>query len=151
MPLANAGEALLMYDIFGNVRGENVMRKDVMRENGSGLSRITIGQIDVLGYQISDFAADLVIGNCRFDISKFSMKLFDGNWVGNLLVGLGNGNPDQISYATAMQISSVDVSYFRRLSAQLGKKSRLSGDFTLSGKEFLRRSSKKWRAICLGN
>jgi hypothetical protein len=132
--LANAGEALLMYDIFGKVgRRKDVRRKDVIRESGNGPSRMTIGQIDALGYRISEVAADLEIGNGRFDVPKFSMKLFDGNWVGNLLVGLGNGNPDQINYATTMQISSLDVSYFRRLSAQLGKKSRMSADFTLSG------------------
>jgi hypothetical protein len=126
--LADAGEALLMYDIFGNVR-----REDVMRENVSAPSRITIGQIEVFGYQISDVVADLSIGNSRFDIPKFSMKLFDGNLAGNLLVGLGNGNPDSISYSTSMQLASIDISYFRRLSAELGKGSRLSANFSLSG------------------
>ncbi len=135
---ANAGEALLMYDIFGNVMRKGVMREDairngVMRENVSGPSRITIGQIDVFGYRISDVIADLSIGNCRFDIPKFSMKLFDGNLAGNLLVGLGNGNPDSISYSTSMQLASIDISYFRRLSAELGKGSRLSANFSLSG------------------
>jgi hypothetical protein len=135
---ANAGEALLMYDIFGNVRREGVMhdgvtRKDVTRENVGGPSRITIGQANVLGYQISDVVADLAIGNCRFDIPRFSMKLFDGNLTGNLLVGLGNGNPDSISYSTSLQLASIDVSYFRRLRAQLGKSSRLSANFSLSG------------------
>ncbi|MGH7453638.1 MAG: hypothetical protein ACRENG_19980, partial [bacterium] len=130
---ANAGEALLMYDIFGDVMRNDVIRKNVMRENASGPSRITIGQIDAFGYQISDVVADLAIGNCRLDIPKFSMKLFDGNLAGNLLVGLGNGNPDSISYSTSMQLASIDISYFRRLSAQLGKSSRLSANFSLSG------------------
>lgn len=130
---ADAGEALLMYDIFGDARREDVMRKDVRRENVRGPSRITIGQINVFGYQISDVVADLAIGNCRLDIPKFSMKLFDGNLAGNLLVGLGSGNPDSISYSTSMQLASIDVSYFRRLSAQLSKSSRISADFALSG------------------
>jgi len=125
---ADAGEALLMYDIFGDV-----MRNDVMRKNVSGPSRITIGQMNVFGYQISDVVADLAIGNCRLDIPKLSMKLFDGNLAGNLLVGLGSGNPDSISYSTSMQLASIDVSYFRRLSAQLGKSSRISANFALSG------------------
>jgi hypothetical protein len=126
--LANAGEVLLMYDIFGDV-----LRNDAMRKNVSGPSRITIGQMNVFGYQISGVVADLAIGNCRLDIPKFSMKLFDGNLAGNLLVGLGSGNPDSISYSTSMQLASIDVSYFRRLSAQLGKSSRISADFALSG------------------
>ncbi|MGH7600296.1 MAG: hypothetical protein ACREOI_28415, partial [bacterium] len=130
---ANAGEALLMYDIFGNVMREDVTRKGVMRENVSGPSRITIGQINVFGYQISDVVADLALGNCRLDIPKLSMKLFDGNLAGNLLVGLGNGNPDSISYSTSMQLASIDISYFRRLSAQFSKSSRLSANFSLRG------------------
>jgi hypothetical protein len=130
---ANAGEALLMYDVFSGVLRKDVMRKNVRHENGSGPSRITIGRINVLGYEISDVVADLAIGNSRFDIPKFSMKLFGGNLAGNLLVGLGSGNPDFITYSTSMQLASVDVSYFRRLRAQLGKESRLSADFSLSG------------------
>jgi hypothetical protein len=136
---ANAGEALLMYDIFGNVR-----REDAMRENANAPSRVKIGRINVRGYEISDVAADLSIGNCRFDIAKFSMRLFDGNLAGNLLVGLGNGDPDSISYSTAMQLASIDVSYFRRLSAQLGKSSRISADFSLSG---IGASSKKLEEV----
>jgi hypothetical protein len=128
LTFANAGEALLMYDIFGNV-----MRNGVMRENVSEPSRITIGRINVLGYEISDVVADLSIGNSRFDIPKFSMKLFDGNLAGNLLVGLGNGHPDSISYSTSMQLASIDISHIRRLSAELGKGSRLSANFSLSG------------------
>jgi hypothetical protein len=135
---ANAGEALLMYDIFGNVRREDVRREDVTRigarrENVRGPSRITIGQIEMFGYQISDVIADLSIGNCRFDIPKLSMKLFDGNLAGNLLVALGNGNPDSINYSASLQLASIDVSYFRRLSAQLAKSSRISADLALSG------------------
>lgn len=135
---ATAGEALLLYDVFGNVKRKGVMRddvtrKNVRRENLIEPSRIMIGRINVLGYEISDIVADLAIGNSRFDIPKFSMKLFDGNLAGNLLVGLGNGNPDSISYSTSMQLASIDVSYFRRLSAQLGKSSRISADFALSG------------------
>ncbi len=125
---ANAGEALLLYDVFGDV-----MRNDVMRENGNAPSHIAIGRINVLGYEISDVVADLAIGNSRFDIPKFNMKLFGGNLTGNLLIGLGNGNPDSISYSASMQLASIDVSYFRRLSAQLGKSSRISADFALSG------------------
>jgi autotransporter translocation and assembly factor TamB len=118
---ANADEALLMYDLFREPR----------RDNSSWL---TIGKAEVFGYQLSNFAADLNLGNCRFDVPKFSVNLFDGNLVGNLLVGLGSGNPDSISYAANMQISSIDVSRFRRLSAQLGgKQSRVSANFFLSG------------------
>ncbi|MCI0694691.1 AsmA family protein [candidate division KSB1 bacterium] len=135
---AEAGEALLMYDILGDVMRKGVMRDDVtrkgvMRENVSGPSRITIGQVNVLGYQISDVVADLAIGNRRLDIPKFSMKLFGGNLAGNLLVGLGSGHSDSISYSTSMQLASIDISYFRRLRAELGKGSRLSANFSLSG------------------
>jgi hypothetical protein len=130
---ANAGEALLLYDIFGDVRRDNVMRKNVMRNNAGQSSRLTIAQLNVLGYQISDIQADLVIGNCRLDIPQLRMNLFGGNMVGNLLVDLGNGNPDEISYATTLQISSIDVSRFRRLGAEVEKGSKLSADFYLSG------------------
>ncbi|MDZ7289720.1 MAG: hypothetical protein ONB42_07280, partial [candidate division KSB1 bacterium] len=120
---ASAGEALLMYDIFRGSMNQDMSRRSWLR----------IGQIDVLGHKISEVIADLVIGNCRFDVPKFSMNLFGGNLVGNLLVGLGNGNPQGISYATTMQLSSIDVSNFRRLGAELQKESRLSADFFLSG------------------
>jgi hypothetical protein len=54
--------------------------------------------------------------------------------VGNLLVGLGDGNLDFISYAANVQIASIDVSRLRRLRAQLGgKQSRASANFALSG------------------
>jgi len=116
----HADEALLMYELF--------------RDNAGGRSRLTIEKIEALGYQLSNLAADLHLGNSRFDIPKFSVNLFDGNVAGNLLVGLGSGNPDSISYATNMQIASIDVSGFRRLSAQLGgKQSRVSANFALRG------------------
>jgi len=118
---ANADEALLMYDLFRESR----------RDNGGWLK---IGKIDLLGYQLNNLAADLNLGNSRFDIPKFSLNLFNGNLVGNLLVGFGNGNLDSISYATNLQISSIEVSRFRRLSAQLGgKQSRASANLFLSG------------------
>jgi len=117
---AHADEALLMYELF--------------RDNTGERSRLTIEKIEVLGYQLSNLAADLHLGNGRFDIPKFSVNLFDGNVVGNLLIGLGSGNPDSISYAANMQIASIDVSGFRRLSAQLGgKQSRVSANFALRG------------------
>jgi hypothetical protein len=127
-PLANAGEALLMYDIFGDVKRDDLTRKNVNKP-----SSFTIAQLSVLGYQISDIYADLVIGNCRFDIPQLRMNLFGGNMIGNLLVNLGNGDPDAISYATTLQISSIDVSRFRRLGAEVEKGSKLSADFYLSG------------------
>jgi uncharacterized protein involved in outer membrane biogenesis len=116
----HADEALLMYELF--------------RDNTGERSWITIEKIEALGYQLSNLAADLHLGNSRFDIPKFSVNLFDGNVAGNLLVGLGSGNPDSISYAANMQIASIDVSGFRRLSAQLGgKQSRVSANFALRG------------------
>lgn len=121
---AKADEALLMYDLF----------RDAKDKDAGERSRLTIEKIDALDYQFTNLTADLNIGNCRFDIPRFSMNFFDGNLVGNLLVGLGNGNPDSISYATDMQISSLDISGFRRLRAQLGgKQSRISANFELSG------------------
>ena len=117
---AHADEALLMYELFRGNTGER--------------SRLTIEKIEGFGYQLSNLAADLHVGNGRFDIPKFSVNLFDGNVAGNLLVGLGSGNPDSISYATNVQIASIDVSGFRRLSAQLGgKQSRVSANFALRG------------------
>jgi hypothetical protein len=121
---AKADEALLMYDLF----------RDAKDKDAGERSWLTIEKIDALDYQFTNLTADLNIGNCRFDIPRFSMNFFDGNLVGNLLVGLGNGNPDSISYATDMQISSLDISGFRRLRAQLGgKQSRISANFELSG------------------
>jgi len=121
---ASADEALLMYDLF----------RESGRENFGERSWLAIDEIEVRGYRLSNLAADLRLGNSRFDIPKFSMSLFDGNLVGNFLVGLGNGNPDSISYATNMQLASIEVSGFRRLSAQLGgKQSRVSANFALSG------------------
>jgi hypothetical protein len=117
----HADEALLMYELF--------------RDNTGERSWITIEKIEVLGYQLSNLAADLHLGNSRFDIPKFSVNLFDGNVAGNLLVGLGSGNPDSISYAANMQIASIDVSGFRRLSAQLGGKPRLRDKPRKRGKQ----------------
>jgi hypothetical protein len=118
---ASADEALLMYDLF----------RESGREERSWLA---IDEIEVRGYRLSNLAADLRLGNSRCDIPKFSVNLFDGNLVGNFLVGLANGNPDSISYAMNMQLASIDVSGFRRLSAQLGgKQSRVSANFALSG------------------
>jgi hypothetical protein len=122
-PLANAGEVLLLYDIFG----------EAIHEQSNKPSRLTIAQLQLLGYQISDIQADLIVGDCRFDIPQLRMNLFGGNMIGNLLIDLGDGNPDQIRYSTALQISSIDVSRFRRLGAQVEKGSKLSADFSLSG------------------
>ena len=121
---ASADEALLMYDLF----------RESGRENFDERSWLAIDEIEVAGYRCSNLAADLRIGNSRFDIPKFSVNLLDGNLGGNFLCGFGNGNPDSVSYATDMQLASIDISSFRRLSAQLGgKQSRLSANFTLSG------------------
>jgi len=121
---ASADEALLMYDLF----------RDSGRENFGERSWLAIEEMELAGYRFSNLAADLRLGNSRLDIPKFSVNLLDGNLAGNFLVGLGNGNPDSISYATNMQLASIDVSVFRRLRAQLGgKQSRLSANFTLSG------------------
>lgn len=121
---ASADEALLMYDLL----------REPARNDAVERSHLTIAEINVSGYRLTNLVADLNLGHSRFDIPRFSVNLFDGNVVGNLLVGLGNGNPDSISYATDMQISSLDISGFRRLSAQLGgKQSRLSANFALSG------------------
>jgi hypothetical protein len=120
----NAGAALLLYDLF----------RDAMPNHNGERSWLTIDEINVFGYRLSNLAADLYLGNCRLDVPRWRMNLFDGNLVGNFLIGLGNGNPDSISYATNMQISAIDVSQFRRLGAQLGgKKSRISANFALSG------------------
>ena len=121
---ASADEALLMYDLF----------RDSGRENGDERSWLAIEEIELAGYRLSNLAADLRLGNSRFDIPKFSVNLLDGNLGGNFLCGLGNGNLDSVSYATDMQLASIDISSFRRLNAQLGgKQSRLSANFTLSG------------------
>ena len=121
---ASADEALLMYDLF----------RASGRENFGERSWLAIDEMELAGYRFSNFAADLRLGDSRFDIPKFSVNLLDGNLVGNFLVGLGNGNPDSISYAANMHLSSIDVSVFRRLRAQLGgKQSRLSANFSLSG------------------
>ncbi len=115
---ASADESLLMYDLF----------REAER------SWLAIDEIEVSGYRLANLAADLRLGNGRFDIPRLSVNLFGGNLAGNLLVGLGNGNPDSIRYATNVQLSSIDVSVFRRLRAQLGgKQSRLSANFALSG------------------
>lgn len=121
---ASADEALLMYDLL----------REPARNDAVARSHLTIAEINLSGIRLTNLVADLSLGNSRFDIPRLSVNLFDGNVVGNLLVGLGNGNPDSISYATDMQISSLDVSGFRRLSAQLGgKQSRISANFALSG------------------
>ena len=115
---AGAEETMLMYDIF----------REAER------SWLAIDTIKVAGYRLSNVAADLRLGNGRFDIPKLSVNLFDGNLAGNFLVGLGNGNPDSIRYATSVQMAAIDVSVFRRLRAQLGgKQSRLSANFAMNG------------------
>lgn len=121
---ASADEALLMYDLF----------RDAGRENWGERSWLAIEEMELAGYHLSNLAADLRLGNSRFDIPKFNVNLLDGNLGGNFLCGLGNGNLDSVTYATDMQLASIDISSFRRLNAQLGgKQSRLSANFTLSG------------------
>ena len=121
---ASADEALLMYDLF----------RDSGHENFGERSWLAIEEMELAGYRLSNLAADLRLGNSRFDVPKFSVNLLDGNLGGNFLCGLGNGNLDSVSYATNMQLASIDISSFRRLNAQLGgKQSRLSANFMLSG------------------
>lgn len=121
---ASADEALLMYDLL----------QAPERKTFGERSWLAIEEMELAGYRLSNLAADLQLGNSRVDIPKFNVNLFDGNLGGNFLCSLSNGNLDSVSYTTDLQLASIDISSFRRLSAQLGgKQSRLSANFTLRG------------------
>lgn len=126
--LANAGELLLLEDIF---------RKAPRAAPANGVpSQLSIARLEVMGYQLDDIEADLRLGNSRLDIPQVRMKFLDGNMLGNVLVGLGGGSPDQLSYSTAMQISSIDISRLQPLAKRFDKGSRMSADFYLNGRGF---------------
>lgn len=124
--LATAGELLLLEDIFRKA-------PRATPANGSA-SHLSIARLEVMGYQLDDIEADLRLGNSRFDIPQVRMKFLDGNMLGNVLVGLGDGAPDQLRYSAAMQISSIDLSRLQPLAKQFDKGSRMSADFYLNGK-----------------
>ncbi len=118
--LANAGESLLLYE--------------VLREPPrTPRSHFSIARLEVMGYRLEEIAADVRLGNSRFDLPQMRMKFLDGNFIGNVLVGLGDGSPDQLSYSTALQVSSIDLSRLRPLTSRFEKGSRLSADFRLQG------------------
>lgn len=126
--LATAGELLLLEDIF---------RKAPRAAPANGVpSQLSIARLEVMGYQLDDIEADLRLGNSRLDIPQLRMKFLDGNLIGNVLVGLGGGSPDQLSYSTAMQISSIDISRLQPLAKRFDKGSRMSADFYLNGRGF---------------
>lgn len=119
-PLANAANSLLLYDIFG-------------APGDPPASHLTIERVEAARYQVDNIKADLNLGDSRIDVPRLQMDFWGGNILGNLHIDLGSGDPDRIHYMLNTQISSVDVSRSRRLGAQLGKRSRLSADFALSG------------------
>jgi hypothetical protein len=123
LALANANEALLMYEALG----------PSSRENQLAPSQLTLKELQFRNYQFKDIAARLMLGEGRLDIPEFRMNLFDGNLVGNILIGLGDGNPDNLTYSLSAQASSIDVSHLRRLGAQVEKGSKLSADLAVSG------------------
>ncbi len=123
LALASAGEALLLHEVLG----------EAQREHHAAPSRLTLKELQLGNYQCRDISAELELGHGRVEVKQFRMNLFEGNLIGNVLVGLGDGNPDHLTYALSMQASSVDVSRLRRLGAQVEKGSKLSADLSLSG------------------
>ncbi len=121
---ANANEALLLYDILGAPP----------TDERAPASHVTIGKLQVRDYEFSEIAAELNMGRGRFDIPQLRMNFLGGNMRGNVLVGYGNGNAEELTYSTALQISSIDVSRLRRIAAQVEKGAQLSADFYLNGK-----------------
>ncbi|MDZ7266011.1 MAG: AsmA family protein [candidate division KSB1 bacterium] len=121
--LADAGESLLLYEMLR----QPVPAPDTPR------SHFSIARLEVMGYRLEDIAAEVRLANSRFDLPQIRMKFLDGNFLGNVLVGLGDGSPGQLSYATTLQISSIDISRLRPLTARFEKGSRLSADFRLQG------------------
>lgn len=119
--LANANEAMLLYDVLGE-------------KTSTPNSRVRIDRLRLRDYEFSDINADLHIGQGRFDIPQLRMNFLGGNLRGNVLVGYGNGNPEEVTYSTALQVSSIDVSRLRRIAAQVEKGAQLSADFYLNGK-----------------
>lgn len=126
--LATAGELLLLEDIFRKA-------PHATPANGNA-SHLSIARLEVMGYQLDDIEADLRLGDSRFDIPQVRMKFLDGNMLGNVLMGLGDGSPGQLSYSAAMQISSIDLSRLQPLAKQFDKGSRMSADFYLNGRGF---------------
>ncbi len=123
MAPANAGEALLLADILG----------EAPIENEAESSRLSLAELQYGGYQFKNIAANLALGNGRLELTQIRMNLFEGNLIGNLLLGLGEGNPDHVTYSLSAQLAGIDVSRFRQLGAQVEKGSKLSADFSLSG------------------
>lgn len=121
--LANAGESLLLYE---------VLREPPLPPR-TPRSHFSIARLEVMGYRLEDIAADLRLGNSRFDLPQMRMKFLDGNFIGNVLVGFGDGSPDQLTYSTALQVSSIDISRLRPLTSRFEKGSRMSADFRLQG------------------
>ncbi|MGH7492164.1 MAG: hypothetical protein ACREOO_07195 [bacterium] len=123
-PLAstNANEALLLYEASA----------PALREDQSAPSHLSLKELRFGNYRFEDIEADLMLGKGRLDVTEFRMNLFNGNLIGNLLIGLGDGNLDSLSYSMSAQISSIDVSHLRRLGVQ-ERGSKLSADFALSG------------------
>lgn len=121
--IANAAEKLLLDDVF--------------RRKGNGASspsRLTLAELQIGRYRLSDIAADLALGEGRLEATQLRMNLLGGNLLGNVLIGLGDGNPDNITYSISVQASSLDASHLRRLGEQVGAGSKLSADFFLHGR-----------------
>lgn len=117
----NANEALLLYDVLG--------RRAVVSN-----SQVRVEKLRLREYEFSDVVADLNLGQGRFDIPQLRMNFLGGNVRGNMLVGYGNGNLEEVTYSTALQISSIDVSRLRGIAGQVEKGAQLSADFYINGK-----------------
>lgn len=122
--LANANEAMLLYDLLG----------EPLQASNAPASQLEIGKLRVFDYEFSDIVARLNLGQGRFDIPELRLNFLGGNMRGNVLVGYGNGAPEELTYSTALQISSLDVSRLRRIAAEVEKSAQLSADFYLTGK-----------------
>jgi hypothetical protein len=76
----------------------------------SASKNMHIQRVEASGYTISDIMMDIDIRNGFIWIPSLQMRVLDGNLGGGLMINLGQGQPENISYSIQAQASRINAS-----------------------------------------
>lgn len=98
------------------------------------VGNLKIKEVNAAGYQIKDVVMDVDAANGYVQIPWFQMALFDGNVGGNILVRLGTGMKQDISYEIRAQAARINAAVLGNLNANIEEETELDATLSFTGK-----------------
>jgi len=100
------------------------------------VSYLEIKNIEVDGYEMSNFFMDINLGNGRLKIPRFTLNLYDGNMKGNLFAEMGDGPIDmeKVDYYLKANISRLNSARLLPIGSGSAKASELNMNMEFEGK-----------------